>query len=86
MSRLMISCQRAGELTEKKYDVGLSVADTFRLRLHFSMCSVCKMYERQSEMLAGLLKRLAKSQRIYRSAEEREALKAKIQKRIQEEV
>lgn len=52
----MISCNRATMLVEKKYDRGLSVGETMRLRMHTGMCSACTNYMRQSKLIDQLVK------------------------------
>lgn len=56
MGKLMISCQRAGELIEKKNAGELSFVESLQLHAHKAMCDACRLYEKQSEMIDNLLK------------------------------
>ena len=77
----MISCYRATELIEKSQAVGLNPFDKLKLRLHTSVCDMCKKYQTQSEMLDQALltkKDLAPDQSM-------EELEDEIVKRMKEE-
>lgn len=46
---LMLSCDEATRLTEKKLDTGrLSLIAEYKLALHMKMCDACLRYARQS--------------------------------------
>jgi len=55
--RLMISCEKATFLMEKKKLIRLSWMERIQLRLHKSMCTACRMYGKQSRVLDHLLKK-----------------------------
>jgi len=45
---MMLSCDKATALIERKTVAGLSVMERFKLLFHKSMCSGCRNYEKQS--------------------------------------
>ncbi len=55
MNILMLSCQRATELIDKKSVVELSLKEKVMLRMHTSMCDACTAYQKQSKTLDKLL-------------------------------
>ena len=48
MNVILLSCRRATELTEKKLLVGLNTLESTQLKVHKTMCSKCREYEKQS--------------------------------------
>jgi len=57
MSKLMISCQKATELIEKRTIAVLSWHELVRLRMHLMICEACKRYEKQSRLIDDMMKR-----------------------------
>lgn len=57
MKFLFLSCHKATELMEKKHHLKLSWVENMQLRLHNIMCGVCALYEKQSAILEGMLKK-----------------------------
>jgi hypothetical protein len=51
MNILMLSCQKATELIEKKMYFRLSKVENIQLHMHKSMCEACTNYENQSKIL-----------------------------------
>lgn len=47
----MYSCKIATEMVEKKGVVGLTFGESIKLKLHLSICSACKTYKKQSELI-----------------------------------
>jgi len=56
MRFLFLSCLKATKLIEKKLHVKLSAKEKIRLTLHKSMCSACRLYDKQSLILDEVLK------------------------------
>lgn len=52
----MLSCKKASELIEKKLLFKLSLQEKLRLNIHTSMCSACKLYEKQSAIIDQALR------------------------------
>ena len=49
------SCQKAGELMERRYDFPLNPIENARLRVHLRLCLSCQRYEEQSRLLQYFL-------------------------------
>lgn len=56
MSWLMLSCNKATELVEKKIYFGLSISERIKLLFHNRNCAVCEHYQKQSVWLHDILK------------------------------
>lgn len=48
---MFLSCLKATGLVEKRFHVRLSFRENLQLEIHKSMCSACRMYEKQSSVL-----------------------------------
>ena len=53
---LMISCNKATELVEKKSTFGITSLELAKLRFHNLICKGCKIYEKQSKLIDVFLK------------------------------
>lgn len=63
MKTQRVSCQKATELMERREFRALVVGERVGLWFHMRICTACKAYEHQSEMLDRLLnERLAKAE------------------------
>jgi len=58
MSKMMLSCKKATELIEKQWVVRLSMQENIQLKMHTTMCSACKEYQKQSEIIERVLERM----------------------------
>lgn len=86
MAKLFVSCEKATELIERKIEGDLKWGDRFSLRFHTMMCRLCRIYEKQSQRLHRFLQKQHEEVECRAlSQEEVNALKAKIQKRIEHE-
>ena len=56
MGGMMLSCDKATTLVEKKIDLGLTRMEQLKLVFHTSMCSGCRNYQKQSALIHELLK------------------------------
>jgi hypothetical protein len=54
---MMLSCEKATILVEKKLDLGLTLSERLQLRFHTSMCDACTNYQKQSLLIHELLKK-----------------------------
>jgi hypothetical protein len=59
MNFLILSCDKATELIEKKQLFNLSKKEKIQLKLHKGMCAICAAYEKQSHILNKLLQNKA---------------------------
>lgn len=55
---LNISCKKATGLIDKQQIVPLTVSETIQLRLHTTICSICRRYEKQSAWIEQAVKYL----------------------------
>ena len=55
MKVLMLSCEKAPGLIEKKSIFSLNQLEKIQLFLHTSMCDACKSYQKQSNELDTLI-------------------------------
>ena len=53
---LILTCQRATELIEKRNFQKLSFVDKIQLKFHTKICKVCNGYEKQSALFDAVLK------------------------------
>jgi hypothetical protein len=51
IQKMMISCKVAADLIHKKHNIGLSRREKVSLRVHNSMCSICKTFEKQIDQI-----------------------------------
>lgn len=54
MRKLMVSCEIATELMEKKLRKELSVSEKLKLLAHKTLCDACSQYEKQSIFMEQL--------------------------------
>jgi hypothetical protein len=57
MKSMMLSCDKATILVEKRIDVGLAFSERLKLRFHTSMCDACTNYQKQSLLIHELLRK-----------------------------
>ena len=85
MNKLFYSCKKATELIEKQQLGQISFAENIRLRVHNSMCKVCKDYQKQSKKLHHMLNKYLQQHKLKRSADQRDQLNNKILDRLKSE-
>ena len=78
MRYLKISCKDATMLTARNEEGKLSLSEKFKLRMHTSMCSICKKFEKQAHTIA------VESKEVMADAELSEPVKQRIQKMLSE--
>lgn len=57
MKSMMLSCDKATELMEKKVDFGLTLTERLKLKLHTGMCDACANYQKQTALIHQLLQK-----------------------------
>lgn len=57
---IVLSCLKAGRLTEKSQASHLSWSEKWQLRLHLSLCDGCNEYRKQSLLLGALIEKRLK--------------------------
>jgi hypothetical protein len=56
MSKLMLSCIKATEMVEKRSFSELSCSENMQLKFHTMMCSACRSYQNQSQLLDKIIR------------------------------
>ncbi len=85
MNKMMLSCDKATTLIEKKSGDKLSWVENFQLKMHTAMCSACKQYQRQSVFLNKAIKnQLSDTTSLF--PEDNLHLETAARKRIQGEI
>ncbi|MCP3895328.1 MAG: hypothetical protein RR711_01175 [Bacteroides sp.] len=57
-----LSCKQATFLIEKRLHLPLSFTERVRLRVHFSLCRLCCVYQIQAILLHGWLRKKTKEE------------------------
>ena len=52
----MLACREATQLISRKLDGKLSPRQGLLLRMHLRICAACRAYQRQAQLLGGLLR------------------------------
>ncbi len=78
MYLIVLPCNKATELIEKKSLVGLSFKEKIQLHLHKTMCDACTAYQNQSKKIDELLKRYIHTSETNNSGYQNQELKEKI--------
>ena len=50
----MLNCKKNTELLSEAQDRKLNLAETVRLKVHTTMCSACRVFDKQLQQLQGL--------------------------------
>lgn len=79
----MMNCKEAGRLVSEKRDRKLPMGKLMRLRMHLSICQLCKIYSRQIELLGEISRKastmvLQSSFPFTLSADAKARIKAKV--------
>lgn len=61
LKKIIHNCKRATFLVEKKLTVGLTLRERAELRIHLYTCSVCRIFDKQSQMINQMVQQLFKS-------------------------
>ncbi len=74
MNAMMLSCVKATELMEMKEHVPLGLLKTIQLHMHTAMCSGCRNYMKQSQLIDELIEKKFNAIAAVENTEELEAL------------
>ena len=69
LNKLMISCKEASRLISEQLDRKLSLYERVTLKMHLTMCSVCKHVQRQLGALRNVISSKAHSQETTSSSD-----------------
>ena len=73
MNVMMLSCVKATALMEMKEHVPLGLLKTMQLRMHTAMCSGCRNYVKQSQLINQLLQKKFDTLPIIKNTDDLEA-------------
>lgn len=71
---LLFNCQKATLVVQKREEGKISLWENLRLQVHLSVCSYCRRFAKQSDMLNGQLKGFSEhmhAQAPYQLSEEK---------------
>ncbi|NRF37658.1 hypothetical protein [Pedobacter foliorum] len=55
--KIIYNCRQATFLIEKKQLTELTTKEKMELRIHLAGCSICKIFQRQSILINGMIKK-----------------------------
>jgi len=58
ITKIAYNCKKATLLIEKKLISNLTLREKLELKIHLAGCSVCRIFERQSQMINTMVKQL----------------------------
>ena len=58
LKKIQYNCRQATFLIEKRQIGKLTFREVIELRIHLAGCSVCKLYDKQSHIIAAMVKQL----------------------------
>lgn len=70
----MLNCKEATELVLKKEEGNIGLKNQFNLWLHLMMCSLCKLFSKQSKQLSTLSSKLQQSNQSLSVDEKKEII------------
>jgi hypothetical protein len=85
LKKIIYNCKRATFLVEKKLISGLTLREKVELHIHLHGCSVCRVFDKQSQMINQMVQQFFKSSNdssIYLD----DSFKDRLQLRIEEEL
>jgi hypothetical protein len=85
LKKIVYNCKQATFLIEKKLISKLTFRETIELRIHLYGCSVCRVFDKQSQMINTMV------QQLFRSSDNPsirldDNFKQELQHRIEEEL
>jgi hypothetical protein len=80
---MMISCKKATELVEMKFEKKLTFKQNFQLKLHLLLCKICDIYAQQSATLHKMLAVFIQSKKEEKQPVNTDKLKQEIVAKIE---
>jgi len=71
MRFFMISCKKATYLVSKKEENRLSWWESWQLRAHFGICSMCRKFEQQSGFIGRMARQVTMHETLSPKAKEK---------------
>lgn len=78
----MISCKEATYLTAKKEEGKLTLMEKIKLKLHFRICAICTLFEKQSRFISKQAAHL--NDHVHATAHLSDTAKERINKSLQD--
>lgn len=69
-AKILLTCQKATELVEKKQHKKTSLKENIQLKLHLWICKACAIYEKQSKIIQRFLQNISKKNLEEKLSEE----------------
>lgn len=86
LKNTIYNCKQATFLIEKKQIKKLSIREVIFLKIHFIQCSVCKLYEKQSQVIGRMVRQLFHDATQQAETHLPDEVKNNMQERINEEL
>ena len=87
LKKVIYNCKQATLLIEKRQIKSLSFRETIELRIHLAGCSMCKLYNKQSQVIHQMVLQLFHDSKLQASTLSLdENFKKELQERIEEEL
>ncbi len=71
----MITCKRASFLVSKKEEGKIGIIEQMQLHMHLSICSLCRLFEKQSWLIGSNAKNLHIHNEAHLSDSKKQAIK-----------
>lgn len=79
--KIAYNCRKATYLIEKKQSEEITLREKLELKIHMAGCSVCRVFEKQSEMINHMVKNL-----FHTEQAENRLLDEEFKKNLQEQI
>lgn len=76
----MMNCQEATRLLSEQQERTLSVKETMALKMHTAMCSACRNFGKQMDMIRGFARSYAKQESAKQESVKQESVKSETAK------
>ena len=88
LKKITYNCRQATFLIEKKHIAGISLREQFELRYHLAGCSVCRLFQQQSQLIDRIVKNnyLSLRETLTLSDDFKEKIAKKIEDEIDKEI
>lgn len=86
LKKIIYNCKQATLLIEKKQIQSLTFRETIELRIHLAGCSMCKLYNKQSQVINIMVKQLFHNAMQPGNITLDDDFKKDLQNRIEEEL
>jgi hypothetical protein len=72
---IMITCKRASFLVTKKEEGKIGIMEQIQLQMHLSICSLCRLFEKQSWLIGSNAKNMHIHKEEHLSDSRKQAIK-----------